>query len=111
MFPDEGVSGPYYLPLVIAGAAYVVLLLAAQVLRRRDNSEGAAKLEDLAFGLSLVAAAYVIVLVIVALTSEFDLVWDMVRIIAIVIAFFALLVVLCLLLFEMGVGRLARRRR
>lgn len=110
MISDEGISGPYYTPLIIAGILYALLSVAAGTLRARDR-ERSAQLQDLAFGIVLLSAAYLVVLLIAALASESDLVWDLVRILGIVIVFFGLLLTILLVVFERGFGGLSRLRR
>ncbi len=110
MIPDEGISGPYYTPLVIAGILYLLLRLGASILGARDRERGE-KLEDLAFGVVLLTAAYVVVMVLAALFDKSDLVFDMVKVIAIMLAFFALLLIVMLVVFERGIGGLSRLRR
>jgi hypothetical protein len=110
VIPDEGISGPYYTPLIVAGILYAVLGIAAGIVRGRDH-ERADQLEDLRFGLVLLTGAYVVVMVIAALLDKSDLVKDMIEVLAIVIVFFGLLLVVMLVVFERGVGGLARLRR
>jgi hypothetical protein len=110
VIPDEGISGPYFTPLVIAGILYAVLTIAGAVIGRRDD-ERAEQLADLNFGLVLLAAAYVGVMLIAALIDKSDLVWDMIKVLGIMIVFFALLLGIMLVVFERGIGGLSRLRR
>jgi hypothetical protein len=110
VIPDEGISGPYYTPLVIAGILYVLLGIGSSAFRNRDR-ERAEQLVDLQFGLVLLTGAYVVVMLIAALIDKSDLVKDMVEVLGIVIVFFAALLVIMLVVFERGIGALARLRR
>ena len=110
MIPDEGISGPYYTPLVIAGILYVLLGVASAALGSR-NSERGEQLQDLQFGVVLLTAAYVAVMFITALVDKSDLVKDMAEVLGIMVGFFALLLVIMLVVFERGIGALSRLRR
>ena len=106
----EGLSSSYFTPLILAALVYVVLYVVARVLEGRGD-ERWEKAEDFGFVVMLLSAAYVVILAVLAVTSEIDLVWDMVRILAIVTAFFAILILLLLAVFELGIGGLSRARR
>ena len=108
--PAEGLSSSYFLPLILAGVLYVALFVAARVLDGRGDarSETAA---DAAFLLMLLSAAYTAILAVVAVASEMDLIWDLVRILVVVTVFFGLLILVLLLVFERGIGGLSRLRR
>ena len=108
--PAEGLSSSYFLPLILAGVLYVVLFVAARVLDGRgdDRSETAA---DAAFLVMLLSGAYTAVLAVVAVASEMDLIWDLVRILFVVVVFFGILLLALLLVFERGIGGLSRLRR
>jgi hypothetical protein len=107
---EDGISGPYYTPLVIAAILYALLNVGAAFFRSRD-AERAATLQDLSFGIVLLSGAYVAVMLITALAQKSDLVLDMIKVLAIMIVFFGLLLVIMLLVFERGIGRLSRLRR
>jgi hypothetical protein len=107
---EDGISGPYYTPLVIAAILYALLNVGATIVRGRD-SERAATLQDLSFGVVLLTAAYVAVMLISAVVQKSGLVLDMIKVLAIMIVFFALLLVIMLLVFERGIGGLSRLRR
>ena len=108
--PAEGLSSSYFLPLILAGVLYVALFVAARVLDGRGDarSENAA---DAAFLLMLLSAAYTAILAVVAVASEMDLIWDLVRILVVVTVFFGLLILILLLVFERAIGGLSRMRR
>jgi hypothetical protein len=110
VIPDEGISGPYYTPLVVAGILYVLLNVASAAIHSR-NRERAEQLADLQFGVVVLTAAYVVVMFIAALVDKSDLVKDMVEVLGIVVLFFGLLLVIMFVVFERGVGALSRARR
>ena len=60
-------------------------------------------MEDLGFGVILLSGLYVAILAVVAVVSEFDLVWDMLRILVIVALFFLVLVLILLVVFELAI--------
>lgn len=91
--PAAGLSTGLYVPLLIGTILYVLLLVAATVLENRDDRR-ARTLGDLAFVVLLLLGIYTVVLLIAALASEFKLILDMLQIVAIVVVFFALIVVL-----------------
>ena len=84
------------------------LFVAGRVLDGREDPRADTVL-DAGFALLCLAAVYVAVLVVYACPSEFDLIVDMVEIMAVMIGFFALLVVV-LLGVELLVGLPGRRR-
>jgi hypothetical protein len=110
VIPDEGISGPYYTPLVIAGIFYAVLTVAGGIVGRRDEARSE-QLADLNFGIVLLAAAYLGVMVIAALIDKSDLVWNMIKVLGIMIVFFGLLLGFLLVVVERGIGGLSRLRR
>jgi hypothetical protein len=109
--PSEGLSSGYYSPLILAAVIYAALFVANRVLEGRGEDERAELVADAGFVVALVSGAYVLVLFIVALTSEIDLISDMLLITVVVIAFFAVLGLLLLLVFEYGIRGISRTRR
>jgi hypothetical protein len=107
---SEGLASGYYTPLILAAVLYVVAYVAARVLEGRGDERWETA-EDVGFLLMLLGAAYVAILAIVAVVSEPDLVWDLVRIIVVVSVFFLGLVLVLLLVFERGAGGVSRARR
>ena len=107
---SEGLSSGYYTPLILAAVVYVALFVTARVLEGRGDARSETA-EDAGFLLMLLGAAYVLILTVVAVASEIDLVWDLVRIVVFVVIFFAALVLLLLAVFELGIGGLSRMRR
>ena len=108
--PPEGLSSGYFSPLILAALVYVGLYVTARVLEGRGD-ERSEKAEDLGFAVMLLSGAYVAILGVVAAVSKSDLVWDMVRILAVVAVFFGGLLLVLLLVFERGIGGLSRARR
>ena len=98
--PPEGLSSGYFSPLILAGLVYAGLFVAARVFEGREQEARSETMEDLGFGVILLAGLYVAILAVVAVASEFDLVWDLLRIMVVVVAFFLVLVLLLLLVFE-----------
>lgn len=108
--PSEGLSSGLYMPLYLVGILYVALFVAGRVLDGREDDR-AEPVQDAGFALMLLAGVYVVVLLIMALFSEFELIADLVQIIAIVIGFFAVLVVVLLgIELLVGLGGRARKR-
>ena len=107
--PTEGLESGLYQPLYLVLVLYVVLFVMGRVLEGREDSRADTVL-DAGFALLCLAAVYVAVLAVYALSSQFDLIVDMVEIMAVMIGFFALLVVF-LLGVELLVGLPGRRKR
>jgi peptidoglycan biosynthesis protein MviN/MurJ (putative lipid II flippase) len=107
--PSEGLESGLYQPLYLVLVIYVVLFVLGRVLEGRDDPRTDTVL-DAGFALLCLAAVYVAVLAVYAFTSEFDLIADMVEIMAVMIGFFAILVVV-LLGIELLLGLRGRRRR
>ena len=111
--PSEGLASGYYTPLILAAVVYVGLFVAARVFEGRGD-ERAETAADVGFLVILLSGAYVAILAVVAVTSEMDLVWDLVRILVIVVVFFIVLILLFFLVFERGpawIGRLRHGRQ
>ena len=109
MSPDPGLSFSLFTPLAVAGVLYAVLLIAGSALERRGG-QGAEQARTVAFLCLVAAGAYAVVLAIIAFVSKFEVIDDFIYITLVVVAFFALLV-LVLLLVEMLVGVIGRARR
>jgi hypothetical protein len=108
--PSEGLSSGYYTPLIFAALVYVALFVTARVLEGRGD-ERSETAEDVGFVVMLLSAVYVAILAVVAVASEIDLVWDMLRIVIFIAVFFAALVLVLMLVFELGIGGISRARR
>ena len=57
----------------------------------RGNQAGAERLRDIGFLVILLAGAWVVVLLVLSLVSEFEEIWDMITIVLVIVVFFALL--------------------
>ena len=106
---DE-LSFSLYLPLLVLGLICLVLFIAAQVTRSREGGALSERLLDVTFGLALLAGAYVIVLLLIALVSEPDVIYDIVAIMLIVGIFFAVLLFLLFGVFELIFSRTGRKQ-
>jgi hypothetical protein len=104
--PDQGLSSGLFMPLAAVVIIYALLRAAGGAMSGR---RGAALL-DASFGVMLLGAVYVLVLLLYALASKFGLVSDMVIIVAILFGFFAILLVGLLGIFDLGIGGIARAR-
>ena len=106
MSPDQGLSSGLFTPLAAVVIIYAVLRAAGGAMSGR---RGAAVL-DASFGVMLLGALYVLVLLLYALASKFGLISDMVIIVAILFGFFAILLIGLLSIFDLGIGGIARAR-
>ena len=102
-----------YLPLVLAAIAYGLVAILAGVMAGRGNEAGAERVRDGGFVILLVSGVWVVVLLLLALFDQPDDLWDMVMITLVIVAFFAILL---LVLFGISLlfgrlGRTASRRR
>ena len=102
----ENLPSSMYTPLVVLLAAYAVLSLLGSRARSAEDAERASRWETYAFGVLLLAALYTIVLVISAVFSYPSRSTDMVTIILVICAFFALLLFVFFLIAEWIPGRL-----
>jgi len=103
-----------YFPLILAGVAYAIAAIAAGVMAGRGNEAGAERVRDAGFMLLLAAGVWVVVLLLLALFSEPDDLWDMVMITLVIVGFFVLLLLALfgISLMVARIGRtMARRRR
>ncbi len=91
--PANGLSTGLFAPLLFGTIVYVLLLIAATVLENREDARGRT-IGDIAFVVLLLLGVYTLVLLIAALAGEFNLIVDMLEIVALVVVFFALIVVL-----------------
>jgi hypothetical protein len=99
-----------YLPLILAALAFGACAAVAGVLSGRDNEAGAERVRDAGFVLIVLAGVWVIVLLLLAMFSEPDELWDMVVIMLVIVVFFALLLAV-LFGIALLVGRFGGRRR
>jgi hypothetical protein len=107
--PDPGLSFGLYQPLVFAAGLYAVLLIAGAILESRGNDLAEAA-RSAAFVCILAAGGYAVVLAIIAIASKLAVIDDFLYITLIVIAFFALIGGVGLLV-EMLLGTFGRGRR
>jgi cytochrome bd-type quinol oxidase subunit 2 len=94
------VSSGLYTPVVVIAAVYAGLAIAAGVVAGRGDGERSERYRDLAFGTVLLAAAYTVVLLVLAATDAPNRFTDMIKIFLVVIAFFALLLFLLFLISQ-----------
>lgn len=80
-----------FVPLIIAAVAFAALSVAAAVVSGRGNEAGAERLRDVGFLVVLLGGAWIVVLLVLSLVSEFEEIWDMITIVLVVTIFFALL--------------------
>ena len=106
----ENLPSAMYMPLVALLAAYAVIALLAGRARGREDAEGAERYATIGFAVVLVAALYTIVLVISAVFSYPTRSTDMVTIVVVISAFFALLLFVFFLLAEWIPTKLRRGR-
>jgi cell division protein FtsW (lipid II flippase) len=99
-----------YTPLVLLLAAYAALSLLAGRARSKEDTGGTERFETYAFVVLLVAALYTIVLVISAIFAYPSRSTDMVTIVLVICAFFALLLFVLFLLAEVLPRALGRGR-
>jgi hypothetical protein len=102
-------SGSLFTPLWVIAIAYAALYIAAQVADARGATGARERLLDLSFLFALIGAAWVAVLLLIAVVSEPDLVWDMLTILLIVVVFFGVLLFVLFGIFELLFSRGSRR--
>jgi hypothetical protein len=88
----ENLPSSLYTPLILLLAVYVALTLVAGRARSKEDTARTDRFETIAFGVLLITAAYTVILVISAIFSYPSRSTDMVTILLVVGAFFALLV-------------------
>jgi cytochrome bd-type quinol oxidase subunit 2 len=104
------INSALFTPVYLLGLAAVILILAGQVMTSRDRGELAEKLGDLGFGIALLTGAYVLVLLLIALISEPNLIYDAAVNIVLVALFFLILMIALFGLFELLFSRRRRKR-
>ena len=93
-----------FFPLILIAAAFAIVSAAAGVTGGRGNEPGAERLRDIGFLIVLAGAAWVVVLLLMALISQPNDIGDMLLIIFEIVVFFVLL-----LLAFFGISLLAGR--
>jgi len=106
----ENLPSGLYTPLVVLLVAYVVLILLGNRAGANEDTERADRWATYAFGVLLLAALYTIVLVIAAVFNYPSRSTDMVTIVLVICAFFALLLFVFFLLTELLPATLRRGR-
>jgi hypothetical protein len=105
-------SWSLYVPLILAAAAFAVIAIAAGIVASRGNHAGAERLRDVGFLVLIGFGAWTVILVLMAIFSEPDDVWDLVIITLVIVAFFVILLVVLfgISLLIGALGRLMSRR-
>jgi Na+-driven multidrug efflux pump len=106
----ENLPSGLYTPLVVLLAAYAVLSLLVGRARGHEDTAGAERWAVYAFWVLLVAALYTIVLVIAAVFNYPSRSTDLVTIVLVICAFFALLLFAFFLIAEVLPSALRRGR-
>jgi hypothetical protein len=107
---EDQLSYSLFQPLIFIAIAAGLIAVAGRVVTGRGNEEGGAKLADLSFGVTLLAGVYVVVLLVLAALDEPDLVYEAFVIIAVIALFFAILIFLLFVVFELIGSRFTRTR-
>jgi uncharacterized protein with PQ loop repeat len=110
MFPigAENLPSSMYTPLVVLLAVYVALGLLAGRARSSEDTDRAERFATIGFAVLLLAALYMIVLVISAIFAYPTRSTDMVTIVLVICAFFALLLFAFFLIAEWIPQKLSR---
>jgi hypothetical protein len=103
-------EGALYFPLLLLGLAYAGTAIAGNAYAGRGEGSRAEHMRDLGFALLLVAAAYTLVLLIVAAVGYPDRFYDAILIFVVVAVFFGLLLFALFGIGEVLLGRFGRRR-
>jgi hypothetical protein len=82
-----------FFPLILIAAAFAIASAAAGVMGGRGNQAGAERLRDIGFLIVLAGAAWVVVLLLMALISQPNDIGDMLLITLEIVVFFAILLV------------------
>ena len=106
----DQMSYSYFQPLIWIMLVAAVIAIAGRTVKGRGNADTGEKLLDVSFAVTLVAGAYVVVLLLLTLFDEPDLIYDALVVLLVIIVFFAALVFLLYVVFELIGGRLGRRR-
>ena len=101
---SSNLSFSLYYPLLLLGAAFVVLTVAGRVVEGRRGREAAANLQTLGFGALLLAAAWTAALLVMSLIRYPVRMSDLGVIFATIFIFFGVLLGLLFVLTEIRVG-------
>jgi len=107
----ENLPSSMYTPIAVLVAVYAVLSILANRARSHDDRAQADRWANIAFAVVLVAAVYAVVLLITAIFSYPSRSSDMVTIILVMGAFFALLLFVFFVIAELIPHALRRGRR
>jgi hypothetical protein len=97
-----------WLPLILAAAAYAVLNATAGTLAGRGDEQRAEQLRNMAFLVSLLAAAWVVVLLLLVAVDMPNRIGDMLLVIGVIVGWFAILLLVFFGLSQ-GFGAIGRR--
>ena len=97
-----------YMPIVVVLVGFAAVSLFGNAARGREDTARAEKLADIAFLVVLLGAVYAVVLLIASAVSYPQRFWDMILIIFVILAFFAILLFVFFFLGEV-LPRLGRR--
>jgi hypothetical protein len=103
--PPDGNAFALYAPLIVLALVYGALFVAAAAAGTRRGPEARERMQDIAFGVGLLAAAYTLVLFVLSLVTLPDLVVDLIRIVLVVGVFFAVLMSALFAIIELVLGR------
>jgi cell division protein FtsW (lipid II flippase) len=105
----ENLPSSMYTPLVVLLVIYIAFGLISARARAHEDTDRGERFDTFAFAVLLVAALYTIVLVISAIFAYPTRSTDMVTIVLVICAFFALLLFAFFLIAEWIPGKLSRR--
>jgi hypothetical protein len=106
----ENMPSAMYTPLVVLLVAYVLLSILANRARGHEDRAQAERYATIAFGVVLVSAAYVVILLIATVFSYPTRTYDMLIILFDIVAFFAILLFIFFLIAELIPTTLRRGR-
>ena len=106
----DQMSFSLYQPLLVIAAVAALLAVVGRTIGARGNPEGREKVLDISFAVTLLGGVYVVVLLVLTIFDEPDLVYDAVVVILMFVAFFALVLSVGFVLFELIGSRLGRTR-
>lgn len=104
--PDGGLSSGLFTVEVLLLIVYAAVYATGQAL---SGDRGRAVLDG-AFALLLLTGAYTVVLLILAVAQKYSLVGTLIGVMAVIVVFFAILGVVLLGIFDLGIGSLTRAR-
>ena len=106
----DQVASSIYQPLIVLAVIAAILYVAGQVVQARGNAAGGERVLDIAFGVSLLAGVYVVIVLLLAIFDEPDVLYDAVVTILVVSVFFLVLLGVLFGLFEAFFSRAGRSR-